>query len=278
MAGPRGPDAVEAQEIARLLQEVYAAYGYDFRQYAYASIRRRILRSVETEGAPGVEALRERILGDEPAMERFLLSLTVHVTSMFRDPGFYASFRSRVVPLLATYPYVRIWVAGCSTGEELYSLAILLEEEGLGERCRMYATDLSDEVVRRAKRGVFPLAAMREYTDNYQRSGGTRDFSHYYTARGDAAAFRASLRRNVVFAQHSLVTDGAPNEFHAVVCRNVLIYFNQALQDRVHRLFYDNLVRLGFLCLGRKESLQFTPNADRYEAVDAEEKIWRKVR
>lgn len=268
----------DAADIGRLLADVHAQYGYDFRHYAYASIRRRILRAVQAEEAGSVDSLRGRLLADPAAMERFLVALTVHVTAMFRDPEFHAAFRTRVVPLLKTYPYARLWVAGCSTGEELYSAAIVLAEEGVYDRCRIYATDLSDDVVRSARAGVFPLAAMKEYTENYQRAGGTGTFSDYYTADGENAVFRAALRRNVVFAQHNLVTDGAPNEFHAILCRNVMIYFDEALQDHVHRLICDNLVPLGFLCLGRKESLQFTSCAANYEAFDAAEKIYRKIR
>ena len=268
----------EAADVMALIEDVYREYGYDFRRYAYASLRRRVLNAVRAQNAGDVRGLRAQVLADAAAMESFVLGLSVHVTAMFRDPGFYVAFRTRVVPLLATYPHARIWVAGCSTGEELYSVAIVLEEVGLYDRCRLYATDLSAEAVRRASEGMFPLPAMKEYTANYLRAGGTRSFSDYYAADGGVAAFRASLRRNAVFAQHSLVTDGAPNEFHVILCRNVLIYFDAALQAHACQLFSDNLVRLGVLCLGRKESLLSTPVESLYEAIDAQNKIFRKVR
>jgi len=199
------------------------------------------------------------------------------VTSMFRDPSFYVAFREQVVPLLRTYPFVRIWHAGCSSGEEVYSMAILLEEEGLYKRCRLYATDLSETVLKRAKAGVFPLAPMREYTENYQRAGGKRAFSDYYTARYQQVLFRPALQENLVFAQHNLVTDSAFNDFNVVLCRNVMIYFNQALQRRVHELLHASLVRLGVLGLGRRESLRFTSHEASYQVVDASEQLYRRV-
>lgn len=264
-------------EVALLLEGVFRHYGYDFRDYAPASIRRRILSRVEAEGAKSVSGLQERVLREPACMERLLLGLTVHVSSMFRDPGFYVAFREKVVPLLRTYPFARIWHAGCSTGEEVYSLAILLQEEGIYERCRIYATDLSEAVLQGAKEGVFPLAAMKEHTENYQRAGGKTSFSDYYTAKYDHALFRPSLRENGVFAQHNLVTDGPFNEFNVILCRNVMIYFNKSLQERVHGLLHQSLARLGVLGLGRKESLRFTPHEACYEEIDGPERLYRKV-
>jgi chemotaxis protein methyltransferase CheR len=197
---------------------------------------------------------------------------------MFRDPDFYRVFREEVVPLLRTYPFIRIWHAGCSSGEEVYSAAIVLEEEGLLDRARIYATDINDRVLKQAKAGIFPLNRMQEYTENYIRAGGERSFSEYYTAMYDGALFSPSLTRNTVFSQHNLVTDRSFSEFHMVFCRNVLIYFDRALQDRVHALFYDSLVMLGILALGSKESLRFSQYEDCYEMLHVKERIYRKVR
>jgi chemotaxis protein methyltransferase CheR len=210
-------------------------------------------------------------------MERLLLDLSINVTAMFRDPTFYLAFREKVVPLLRTYPFTRIWVAGCSTGEEVYSLAILLREAGVCERTRIYATDINDVVLDRARRGVFPIDKMREYTQNYISAGGERAFSEYYMAKYDGAQFQRTLVDNVVFAQHNLVSDHSFNEFNVIVCRNVMIYFDRALQDRVQRLFYDSLVTFGVLALGAKESIRFSPFEDRYEELDAGERLYKKV-
>jgi chemotaxis protein methyltransferase CheR len=197
---------------------------------------------------------------------------------MFRDPDFYRVFRQEVVPLLRTYPFIRIWHAGCSTGEEVYSAAIVLEEEGLLDRARIYATDINDSVLKQAKTGIFPLNRMQEYTENYIKAGGERSFSEYYTAMYDGALFSPSLTRNTVFSQHNLVTDRSFSEFHMVFCRNVLIYFDRTLQDRVHSVFYDSLVTLGILALGSKESLRFSQYEDCYEMLHVKERIYRKVR
>jgi chemotaxis protein methyltransferase CheR len=271
------PD-LERLEIELLLEGVFRHYGFDFRSYAYASIRRRLWKRVEGEGLRTISDLQARILHDPDAMERLLLDLSVNVTSMFRDPSFYQEFREKVIPLLRTYPFIRIWHAGCSTGEEVYSLAILLEEEGLYDRARLYATDINDVVLQRARQGIFPLDRMQEYTDNYIRAGGKRSFSEYYTAMYDGALFSPSLTRNVVFSQHNLVTDRSFSEFHVIFCRNVLIYFDKALQNHVHTLFYDSLVRLGVLALGSKESLKFSQYEPCFEKLSPTEKLYRKVR
>lgn len=265
-------------EIRLLLEGVHARYGFDFRDYAPASLRRRIVGRLEPEGVGTVSGLLEKVLHDPACMERMLLSLTIHVTSMFRDPGFYVALRRQVVPMLRTYPYARVWHAGCSSGEEVYSLAIVLQEEGLRERCRVYATDLSEVVLDRARRGIFPLRAMKEYTENYLKAGGTADFSTYYTADHENAVFHSSLRENVVFAPHSLVTDGSFNEFNLILCRNVMIYFNEKLQGRACRLLHESLAALGYLGLGNSESLRFSPHENDYEQVDPREKLYRRVR
>jgi chemotaxis protein methyltransferase CheR len=271
-------DDVERIEIQCLLEAIFRRYGFDFRAYAPASLRRRVARRMELEGLKTVSALQEKILRRPELMERLILDLSINVTSMFRDPSFYAAFREKVVPLLRTYPFTRIWVAGCSTGEEVYSLAILLEEESLYERTRIYATDINEAVLDRAREGVFPMTAMQDYTQNFIRAGGKGAFSDYYLSAYDGAAFDSALTRNVVFAQHNLVSDRSFNEFNAIVCRNVMIYFDRALQNRVHNLFYESLPRLGIVALGHKESINFTPHASHYEELDAAERLYRKVR
>jgi chemotaxis protein methyltransferase CheR len=268
---------LEAVHVKVFLESLFQRYGYDFRGYAYPSMRRRILRLVTLEGARGIPELQTRVLEEPACLERVLHSLTIHVTAMYRDPEFYQQVRKTIVPVLRTYPFVRIWVAGCASGEEVYSLAILLHEENLYQRCRVYGTDISESVVQKAKSGVFPLAAMKDYTANYIRAGGTEDFSKYYMANAEGAVFRPWLRDNVVFAQHNLVTDESPNEFNVIFCRNVMIYFSSELQGRVHRLLYSSLVRLGVLGLGRRESLRFTPHEQDYEAIDGKERLFKKV-
>jgi chemotaxis protein methyltransferase CheR len=266
---------LEDLEIRLLLEGVYQRYGYDFRDYAMSSLRRRIRHCVETEGVATVSALQERILHDNSALYRLVECVSVSVTSMFRDPGFYRALREVVVPVLRTYPLVRVWHAGSATGEEVYSMAILLQEEGLSGRCRIYATDMSEPALRQAERGAVPLRAMRQNTTNYLQAGGRAVFARYYRVEGDLAYLDPALRQAVVFAQHNLVSDRSFNEFHLVLCRNVLIYFNRALQERVHRLLYQSLGRLGFLGLGARETLQFTPHEEQYRQVAP--RIYRKV-
>jgi chemotaxis protein methyltransferase CheR len=273
----RATDELEQIEIQLLLEGIYRHYGFDFRGYAASSLKRRLWRRAAAEDADTMSALQAKVLHDPAVMERLLLDLSINVTSMFRDPTFYAALRAKVVPLLKTYPFVRIWTAGCSTGEETWSLAILLREEGLYDRARIYATDINDRVVERAREGAFPLAKMRDYTENYIRAGGTEAFSTYYVADGETARFDPSLLDQVVFAQHNLVSDGAFNEFNLIVCRNVMIYFGRALQDRVHKLFYDSLESLGVLALGHKESIRFSPHEGCYAELDAHEKLYRKM-
>ena len=269
---------LERIEIELLLEGVFRHYGFDFRSYAYASIRRRLWKRVEAEDLRTVSQLQARILHDPDAMERLLLDLSVNVTAMFRDPSFYKEFRTRVAPLLRTYPFIRVWHAGCSTGEEVFSMAILLDEEGLYDRSRIYATDINDMVLQRARQGIFPLDRMQEYTDHYIRAGGTRSFSEYYTAKYDGALFAPALSRNMVFSQHNLVTDRSFSEFHVIFCRNVLIYFDKTLQHHVHTLFYESLVTFGVLALGSKESLKFSEYEPCYEKLSASERLYRKTR
>ena len=272
---PAPAATLEDIEVGLLLDGVYRQYGYDFRDYAMSSVRRRVRHLMREEGLATVSGLQEKVLHDPRALQRLVVTLSVNVTSMFRDPSFYKSLRERVVPLLRTYPKVRIWHAGCASGEEAYSFAIVLEEEGLYDRCQIYATDMNESVLRTAAAGEVPLRGMRENTANYIRSGGRRAFASFYTAVDDRAVLHPSLRRNIDFAQHNLVTDRSFNEFNVVFCRNVLIYFNRQLQDRVHRLFYQSLVRFGFLALGARETVQFTAHQSAYE--DLGERIYRKV-
>jgi chemotaxis protein methyltransferase CheR len=278
VAGSGDGDDLERLEIELLLEGIFRHYGFDFRSYAYASLKRRVEKRVQAEGLRSVSALQDRVLHDPAIMEKLLLDLSVNVSAMFRDPNFYKAFREKAVPLLKTYPYIRLWHAGCSTGEEVYSMAILLEEEGLYERCRIYATDINEMVLQKAKQGIYPLDKMQEYTQNYLRAGGREAFSEYYTAKYDGALFKPSLVRNVVFAQHNLVTDRSFSEFNVILCRNVMIYFDKNLQDRVHDLFYESLVNFGVLALGSKETLKFSKHESCYEPLDAKEKIYRRVR
>jgi len=278
MSAPDNDCDVEAVEIGLLLDGVYRRYGFDFRDYAYPSMKRRIENVMRAEGLERVSELQGKLLHDPACMERFLLAVTVNVTAMFRDPSFYLAFRARVVPLLRTYPFVRIWHVGCCTGEEVYSLAILLTEEGLYSQCRIYATDMNEEVLSKAKAGIFPIAFLQEYTSNYLKSGGKSSFSEYYTALYGNVVFRRGLTDNVVFSQHNLVTDASFNEFHVILCRNVMIYFNQALTERVHRLLYESVALSGFLALGNRESIKFTPHERCYDEFDRDERIYRRIR
>lgn len=266
----------EELEISLLLEGLQRLYGYDFRNYALPSMRRRIWHRVHGEQLRTITGLTERILHDRACMERLIADLTIHVTEMFRDPGMFLQLRSKVIPLLRNQAAIRIWHAGCSSGEEVYSLAILLHEEGLLTRTRIYATDISEEVLHRAERAAYPLKKMQDYTKNYIVAGGKDAFSAYYTASDSVASFHSFLRENIVFAQHNLVTDRSFNEFHIIFCRNVLIYFDTSLQNRVHQLIYDSLSPNGLLVLGSKESISFTTHAHDYEVLDSQEKIYRR--
>jgi chemotaxis protein methyltransferase CheR len=277
MTSTKQDDELERLEISLLVEGVYQHYGCDFRNYAYASLRRRVWNVVQSEHLGTVSGLLERILHDAACMERFLAQLTVNVTAMFRDPTFYVAFREQVVPLLRAFPFIRIWHAGCSTGEEVYSMAILLEEEDLYRRSRIYATDLNEIALKKARDGIFSLDCMKEYAQNYALAGGKETLSDYYTtADYDHAIFNQALRKNVVFSHHNLATDSSFNEFNVVLCRNVMIYFNPTLQTRVHGLLYESLRRRGILVLGNKESLKGTGHEAYYEELDGRERIYRR--
>jgi chemotaxis protein methyltransferase CheR len=271
------PQPVEALELDLLFEAAFRRYGYDFRDYARSSLRRRVGNIMRSEAVQTISGLQERILHDPGAWDRFLNGISVNVSAMFRDPEFFLAFRQHAVPLLRTYPFIRIWQAGCSLGEEAYSLAILLEEEGLYERALIYATDINETTVRQAREGIYPADLMQKYTQNYLQSGGQRSFSEYYTARYDYAILRPALQRNIVFSQHNLVSDGPFNEFNVVLCRNVMIYFNRQLQERTHGLLHASLGMFGLLGLGARESLRFMPQERMYEPLVAGERLYRRV-
>ncbi|SLL17412.1 protein-glutamate O-methyltransferase [Mycobacteroides abscessus subsp. abscessus] len=268
----------ERIEIELLLQGLYVWCGYDYRNYAYNSIRRRIWHRVHAEKLASITGLLEKILHDPDCLKRLIQDFSIHVTEMFRDPEFFLEFREKIVPVLRTYPSIRIWHAGCSTGEEVYSMAMLLQEEGIYEKTKIYATDISADALTIAKAGVFPMESMRKFTTNYLKAGGKKAFSHYYVAKGDTVKFDSNLTKNIIFAQHNLVTDRSFNEFHVIFCRNVLIYFDKALQNKVHRLFYDSLGMFGFLGLGDRESILFTDKADCYEDISKHQKLYKKIK
>ena len=267
---------LEVLEIGLLTEGIFRHYGVDFRNYALPSLRRRVWNSCKDEGVPTITTLLDKVLHDGDAMERLFLQLSVNVTSMFRDPTFYKVFRERVIPLLRSHPFIRIWHAGCSTGEEVYSMAILLEEEGLYERARLYATDMNQKVLQGAQKGIFATKLMPEYGRNYKLAGGKGALSDYYLEKYEYALFKQSLRKNVVFAQHNLASDSSFNEFNVILCRNVMIYFDRTLQAKAHKLLHESLRRFGVLALGRRESLRSTPFQDDYEEIDREERIYRR--
>ncbi len=268
---------LEDLEIQLLLEGVHRYYGFDFRSYSLASIKRRIQHFLQEHQLPNVSRLQEKILHEPAYLERFLLKLAVNTTSMFRDPGFYLAFRNQVVPLLRTYPSLRIWHAGCSTGEEVYSMAILLYEEGIYHRCRIYATDLNEASLTQARSASFTLRQMQEYSFLYQQAGGKQQLSDYYAISYDTAVIHSFLRERIVFAAHNLVTDASFNEFNVILCRNVLTYFNSQLQAGVHQLFHDSLRRFGILGLGQQESLKFSPYQRCYEPVEPQVPLYRRV-
>jgi chemotaxis protein methyltransferase CheR len=271
------PDEAERIEVDLLLEAVYRRYSYDFRGYARASLRRRLWRRAMEEGVQTISGLQERVLHDPGVMDRLLRDLSINVTEMFRDPGFFRALRDQIVPIMRTYPYARVWNAGCSTGEETYSIAIVLAEAGLLDRVRIYATDMNDDVLAVAREGSFDLDRIDQYTSNYERAGGTGGLERYYSVRDGRATFARSLVDGTVFAQHNLAQDAAFNDFHLIVCRNVMIYFARPLQERVHDLFLSSLVRFGVLALGHKESV-VASHEDRYEVLDAGEKLYRRKR
>jgi chemotaxis protein methyltransferase CheR len=270
------PVDVENVEIRLLLEGIQQVYGYDFRDYADASIRRRLTHWLAESEFDTFSAAQSRLLRERSVFESLLRGITVNVTEMFRDPAFFKALRRNVVPFLKTYPFVKIWHAGCATGEEAYSMAILLNEEGMCGHYRMYATDIDEAVLQRAAEGLVALADMQKFTRNYQRSGGTGSFADYYTARYDRAVVSSALRKDIVFAPHNLAGDAEFGEMHVVICRNTMIYFKPALKERCLRLFDASLLPGGFLCVGLKETLEDKPIADHYQELVPGMRIFRK--
>jgi len=264
-------------EVRLMLEAVYLRYQHDFRDYAVTSLRRRMRQAMERFGCDRLAQLQDRVLREPEVFAQMLQYFTVQVSELFRDPPYFAALRREVVPLLATYPSIKLWVAGCSSGEEVWSLAILLAEEGLLDRALIYATDINPEALRKAEAGVYPLDRMAQFSRNYQAAGGRGSLSDHFTAAYDGVLFDRKLRRNIVFADHSLATDTVFSEVHLVSCRNVLIYFNTALQDRAIGLFRDSLVHRGFLGLGSKETLQFGAHAREFEALVQPQRIYRRL-
>lgn len=263
-------------EIRLLIEAIYLKYSYDFRDYSGASIKRRVHHALRQLECRTVSALQERVLHDPGMFMQLLQYLTIPVSEMFRDPDHFLAVRREVVPLLRTWPSVKVWIAGCSTGEEVYSMAILLREEGLLDRTIIYATDINPRSLDKAKQGIYSMQDMQAYAQNYRKAGGRRDFSEYYTAAYGNAIMDSTLRENVTFADHSLATDSVFSETQLISCRNVLIYFNKDLQDRAFGLFHESLCHRGFLVLGSKETVDFSNYADRFEALVKPERIYRK--
>lgn len=273
---PQEPNELQEIEIKLLLEGLYQMYGYDFRSYVRGSIGRRILNRMKAERLPTITALLEKVFHEPGVLERLLNDFSIRMTEMYRDPSFFAAFRNEVVPLLRELPEIRIWHAGCATGEEVYSMAILLQEEDLWEKTRIYATDMNEKALIAAQKGAFPLKKMQQYTKNYLKAGGKKAFSEYYNTDHQFAYFSPSLNEKLTFAQHNLVSDSSFNEFHVILCRNVMIYFDNALQQQVHSLFYDSLADGGFIGLGSKESMLGLPKGMKYAEFNPNEKIYRK--
>ncbi|MGK4005245.1 CheR family methyltransferase [Sorangium sp. So ce1036] len=263
-------------ELRLLLEAIHAKYCYDFRGYSFASMRRRMRQALTALGCDTLSQVQDRVLRDRRVFSEVLQLLTVPFSEMFRDPPYFLSIREQVAPHLRTYPSIKVWIAGCSTGEEVYSMAILLAEEGLLDRSLIYATDVNPEALVSAERGVYAFEQVRSFSANYQRSGGRRSLSDYYAAAYGGVAFDRSLRSRVVFADHSLATDSVFAEVHLVSCRNVLIYFNRALQSRAVGLFRDSLVHMGFLGLGMRETLRFSEHAGAFLDFMPEHRVYRR--
>lgn len=270
-------DELETIELQLLFEGIYRYYGFDFRNYTFPYLQRRVKHRLQTENLPSVSRLLEKVLYDSSIMDRFFQDLTINVTEMFRDPQFFLSLRLNVIPLLQDLDQIRVWQAGCSTGEESFSLAILLHEEGILHKTKIYATDLSEASLEKAQKGSFPIAPMQHYTRNYLQAGGKHAFSEYYSVDGDRVQFSPLLSNPIIFAQHDLVTDKSFNEFDIILCRNVLIYFNKPLQKQVHSLLHESLKKSGFLALGTREGLSFSARAHSYEPIDSKNRIFQKI-
>lgn len=268
--------AISDEQVEMLISDVLEQYGYDFTGYSRASFKRRVIRLFGLDKHVSFAEFRYKITHDSIYFRRFVEQITVNVTEMFRDPGFYKALRMKVMPNLATYPFIRIWLAGCSTGEEIFSIAILLKELNILHKSLLYATDINPTVLEKAAQGIFPLSQMKQYSENYIASGGVNDFSSYYSASYSFAKFASELKEKMIFSTHNLVSDHSFNEFQLILCRNVLIYFDRDLQFKVLQLFDNSLEKLGYLALGTKETTDFSPISKRYKRLDTE-KIWRKT-
>jgi chemotaxis protein methyltransferase CheR len=267
---------IEDIELELLLEGIFRRYGYDFRHYSRASIKRRVKHFMAKSGQEKISEVTTLALYDSNFFQQLVLDFSVPVTEMFRDPEVYKSLRDKVIPVLATYPFIKIWHAGCASGEEVYSLAILLQEEGLYDRTTIYATDFNEVVLEKAKQGIYPLGDIKKDIDNYQRAGGKGSLAEYFEALYDSVIMTKSLKKNITFARHNLAIDQVFGEMHLILCRNVLIYFDKTLQARVHHLFNDSIIRGGFLCLGKKETLQFSEIYEQYKDIDKPGKIYQK--
>lgn len=270
------PSIIKDEEIEYLIKDVYDLYRYDFSEYSRASFKRRVNRICLIDRFTSFAELRYTLINEPEYLKRFIEEITVNVTEMFRDPHFFKALREKILPQLGTYPLIRVWVAGCSTGEEAYSMAILLKEANLYHKCLLYGTDLNPSVLESARAGVFPLHQMKLYSENYMLSGGKRDFSDYYTANYDSVVFDKSLKEKLILSTHNLVSDSSFNSFQLIICRNVLIYFDRGLQERVFRLFDNSLENLGFLALGAKETLRFSKLDKNYQQIE-DQRIWKKT-
>jgi len=269
-------DDIESIEVDLFLEAVYRKYGYDFRDYARASIKRRIRNLLSKTGRQSISEMIPDLLYDDNYIERWFSNFSITVTEMFRDPNFYVSLKKILIPYLKTYPFIKIWHAGCSTGEEVYSLAILLKEEGLYDRATIFGTDFNDRALKTAREGIYPIHYIQNYTKNYQQASGKCSFSEYYHANYDAVILNRNLKENITFANHNLVTDRVFGEMHLILCRNVLIYFNKKLQNHVLSLFKNSLIHHGFLAIGSKESLRFSEVEKDFDCLDDSWRIYRK--
>jgi chemotaxis protein methyltransferase CheR len=265
-------------EIDLVLEGIYQCYGYDFRNYAHAHIKRRLDHRLSLSRMDNYLEMLHRIIHNEEFFNELLLDLSINVTEMFRDPEFYKSVRESLIPYLQTYPFLKVWHAGCSAGQEVYSMAILMHEEKIIDKTQIYATDFNELILSKAREGIYPVELMKQYTKNYQTAGGKASFAGYYRADYDHVLINQSLKEKILFTYHNLVTDGVFGEMNVIFCRNVLIYFNQELQNRVLKLFYESLIPGGFLCLGSKESLKFSECSPLFEPVSLSQKIYRKKR
>lgn len=263
-------------ETYLFIEALKMKYGYNFSNYSRAHIKRRIKYRLSKCGIDNIMELTHKVLESEAFFKEVLLDFSINVTEMFRDPIFFKYLRESIIPIMESYPQIKIWHAGCSSGEEVYSMAILLKECGLYDRCQIYATDFNEKIIQKAKDGIYPIEAIKEYTKNYILTGGINSFSDYYIAKYDNAILDQGLKKNITFAEHNLVTDGSFGEMNLILCRNVLIYFDRTLQNRVDKLFSDSLIKGGYLCLGPKETLVFSDVIEKFDTMNEEFKIYRK--